>query len=117
QPARRASWNSTAAVLLQPVCASGRSAKPSPILRHGFPRVTTPGRGRRFLPRNVSGTFSRTRVAAQRERPNEASARCDDRATYPKAPFRSMNPRDTDSYLEFAYGMALVAGEAILPHF
>lgn len=28
-----------------------------------------------------------------------------------------MNPRDADRYLEFAYGMALRAGESILPHF
>ena len=28
-----------------------------------------------------------------------------------------MNPRDTESHLEFAYRMALAAGEAILPHF
>ena len=28
-----------------------------------------------------------------------------------------MNPRDAEGYLEFAYRMALAAGEAILPHF
>jgi histidinol phosphatase-like enzyme (inositol monophosphatase family) len=28
-----------------------------------------------------------------------------------------MNPRDAERYLEFAYSMALAAGEAILPHF
>ena len=28
-----------------------------------------------------------------------------------------MNPRDAERYLEFAYRMALAAGEAILPHF
>jgi len=28
-----------------------------------------------------------------------------------------MNPRDAQSYLEFAYRMALAAGDAILPHF
>ena len=28
-----------------------------------------------------------------------------------------MNPRDADAYLEFAHGMAIAAGAAILPHF
>ena len=29
----------------------------------------------------------------------------------------SVNPRDASEYLEFAYRMALLAGQAILPHF
>ena len=28
-----------------------------------------------------------------------------------------MNPRDAESYLEFAYRTAIAAGDAILPHF